>query len=206
MTIEVPTPSSDLIAQIETATINADQGELAAVRAIRERFTPFAKHNGFIKTASYARVESNYRVGREAYHERDGKRVKSLLVYDNFIERSRDQNRGDLKGDRLYLTEFGEWLRIERVGSWSCWQGEPTWWVTDGQSADTVEVSDEAATGSARVISDADVVAEYDLDDILSELGKAMTEMTKKLPQRYSGLIARAELAARVIAALAEGK
>ena len=43
MTIEVPTPSADLISQVETATIETNQAEIAAVMAIHEKFSPYGR-------------------------------------------------------------------------------------------------------------------------------------------------------------------
>ena len=208
MTIEVPTPSADLLQQIETQAIETDQTEVAAIAAIRERFAPYAKHNGYIRTADYDMQTSNYRVDREAYYERDGKRVKGLLADDNFDYSHSDQNRGSRDGTRLYITESGEWLELRRVGHWTQWQGEAQWWYTDTASCLAIFANSDTGgdydmgseEGHIRVLTDAQVQAEYHLDAILRDLAKTMAEMSKKLPERYSRLRANAELAQRVIA------
>jgi hypothetical protein len=210
MTIEIPTPSAELLNQLETATIDADQAEIDAIKAIRERFTPYAKHNGFIQTATYAMSDSNYQVHKDAYLEAGGIKVRGLRVWDGFDSDHSDQNRGDHLGERLYLSERGEWIELKRSGVWSHWQGASCYWYTSEESAAAVGViahheQHRCRAGHIRYMSDLEVVAEYDLDEILKELGKSMTEMSKKLPARYTALQARAELAQRAIAAV-EGK
>ena len=211
MTIDVPTPSADLLQQIETQAIETDQNEVAAITAIRERFAPYAKHNGYIRTADYDMQTSNYRVDREAYYERDGKRVKGLLADDCFDYSNDDQNRGPRHGTRLYITESGEWLELRRVGHWTQWEGESQWWYTDSASQSAIfpgfpgndRYDERPEEGDIRILTDAQVQAEYHLDAILRELAKTMAEMSKKLPARYNRLRANAELAQRVIAGVA---
>jgi hypothetical protein len=190
MTIEIPTPSADLISQIETATIETNQAEAAAIAAIREKFTPYAKHNGTIMTSyeqtCYASSNGEGTTER-AYYQVAGRKVRGLLCWDGFdTECPNNQNSGTYTGERLWLTEAGQWLEVSRTGEWSQWQGSSRSWK-----------------GTVRVLCDAAVVTEYPdrLDDILEELGKSMAEMCSKLPARYSKLQARAELAQRVIAA-----
>ena len=57
--------------------------------------------------------------------------MHGLLCDDNFDSNTNrgDQNRGTYSGSRLYLTDTGEWLEIERSGSWSQWQGEGEGWA-----------------------------------------------------------------------------
>jgi hypothetical protein len=206
MTIEVPTPSTELLTQLETVTVQTDQAEAAAIAGIREKFTCYAKHNGHIKTADFHKSDgANYNIDRDAYHEPDGKRLQALLVADHFTEAHTDQNRGSKGGFRLYLTEAGEWLELKRVGRWTRWQGEPSYWYTSGESGERVGALDEGeppAGGHVRTMTDAQVADEYDLETILEQLGKTMAEMCAKLPERYNRLKTRAELAQRTIDAL----
>ncbi len=214
MTIEIPTPSAELISQLETATIETSQSEAAAVSAIRERFTPYAKHNGFVMTADYDLATSNYSVDRNAHYERDGKRVRALLAEDSFSIEHTDQNRGTRGGTKLYLTQHGEWLQIERVGRWTQWQGEAQYWYTDdvsrgkilGNEFDGYDGDDGSPSGAIAILADAEVAAKYDVDNILNQIGRSMAELCKKLPARYAKLQQRAELARRVIAAATEAK
>lgn len=202
MTIEIPTPSAELLSQLETATIDTTSSELAAIAAIRERFTVYAKHNGNIKIADYDRVTSNYSVDLAVWYKRQGKLVKGLLAWDAFSTSHTDQNRGTRSGSRIYLTEAGEWLKLTRVGHWTQWQGEAQYWECGVSAApDSDEDAPNDAGGSVEVISDADVDAMVDLEELLTDLGKAMAEMCKKLPDRYNRLKARAELANRVLTA-----
>jgi hypothetical protein len=204
MTVEIPTPSADLIAQIENATIETSENETAAIAAIRTRFAPYAKHNGFIRIA-YSRVgNSNYSREDELYYEDGGKKVRALLVLDEFDSRnhSGDQNRGEYTGYRLYLTSGGEWVKIKRTGNWSRWQGEGEGWGC-GVSAgsDTGDEYDEAPVGYVKTLTD-EQVARFEVGKILDRLGKSMADMCAKLPERYGKLKARAELARRIVEAL----
>ncbi len=217
MTIEVPTPSADLISQIETANIEVLNSETVAVAAIRERFAPYAKHNGFIKIGDESQSTSNSSWSRDAYYSRSrpicgltGK-VRGLLCLDNFDSDSNrgDQNRGTYRGKRLFLTDAGEWLEITRSGSWSRWQGEGEGWAcgdvdwddnSDDESADQYESS--GYDGGIETLTDAEVAAHYNLDEVLEQLGKSMTVMCQKLPERFNRLKARAELSQRIVAGL----
>src|SRR3982751_6786391 len=134
MTIEIPTPSTDLVSQSEQATIEAVENETQAVAALREKFATYAKHNGYIKIAYFSQRGNNFSRSEELYYRQDGKRVRALLVVDDFDEENTDQNSGEYTGTRLYLTEFGGWLKIRRTGTWSHWQGSPCSWGC-GESA-----------------------------------------------------------------------
>lgn len=202
MTIEIPTPSAELLSQLETATIEVTQSEVAAVAAIRERFALYAKHNGHIKIASYNLNNSNYSIDEAVYYTRGGKLLKGLLAWDHFTESHTDQNRGTRSGSRIYLLETGEWLRLTRVGRWTQWQGEPRYWECGVSAApDSDQDGPSDVGGSVDVISDADVDAMVDLEELLKDLGASMAEMCKKLPDRYNRLKVRAELAQRVLTA-----
>jgi hypothetical protein len=211
MTIEVPTPSADLIAQIETATIETNEIATAAVASIRAKFSAYAKHNGWIKTGWESQCDSNFRWSLDAYYRAHGAtvRTRGLLCSDDFgTENARgDQNRGSFTGSRLYLTNDGEWLQITRDGSWSRWQGEGEGWACG--DVDWDENPDESeryesipardCAGSVMLLSDEEVARQYKLESLLEELGKTMTTLCEKLPERYGKLKARAELAQRII-------
>ncbi len=207
MTIEVPTPSADLIAQIETATIETNQAEIAAVMAIREKFSPYAKHNGNVRLAHYEAATCNWSVDRSVYcKDPAGKRAKALLACDDFTSGREDQNHGSLGGKRLYLLATGEWLEIKRTGSWSAWQGSPNQWGC-GEDASPNDDNGRDYEGSsiggyAKIVNDAHVAANWDLEELLKDLGKALSDMCSKLPERHGKLKARAELAQRAIEAL----
>lgn len=204
MTIEVPTPSADLIAQIETATIETNQAEIAAVMAIREKFTSYAKHNGYVRLAHYEASTCNWSVDRSLYYkDAYGKRVKALLACDDFSSGREDQNHGSLGGKRLYLLTTGEWLEIKRTGSWSAWQGSPNQWGCGEDASPNDDTEYSGITGGyAKIVNDAHVAANWDLEEILKDLGKALADMCSKLPERHGKLKARTELAQRAIEAL----
>ena len=90
MTIEIPTPSAELLTQIETTNIEALESETVAIAAIRERFAPYAKHNGFIKVGDESQSTSNSSWSRQAYYSKPAPsflRMRGLLCDDNFRER-----------------------------------------------------------------------------------------------------------------------
>jgi hypothetical protein len=201
MTIEVPTPSADLISQIETQTIQTDETETAAIAAIRERFAPYAKHNGYVRIAHYEASTCNWSVDRSVYYkDAGGKRVKALLACDSFSTGSENQNNGSLGGRRLYLLSTGEWLDIKRYGSWTQWQGSPNHWGCGADaSPNTDDGDDSSSRGYAKIVTDSEVAADWDLAEVLADLGKAMATMCNKLPARFTALQGRAELARRIL-------
>lgn len=204
MTIEVPTPSADLIAQIETANIEAVENETQAVVALRQKFTPYAKHNGFVKIAWSSQGNSNWSREDELYYKQDGKQVRALLVRDEFDRENTDQNRGQYTGWRLYLTQSGEWLKIKRDGNWSQWQGEGQEWGC-GCSAQSNEMGDDYGAdigGYVKTLTDEQVAQQNIFEKLLEGLAKSMADMCSKLPERYGKLQARAELARRTVEAL----
>ena len=214
MTIVIPTPPTDLVSQIETATIETLDDETKAVAALREKFAAYAKHNGYIKIADYQCRDSNFSRSEELYYRQGGKRVRALLVDDDFSSNSSNQNSGQYTGTRLYLTESGEWLKIERSGHWSNWQGTPCSWGcgvsaspndSDNHEYDyAIEQSGEdVQRGYVKTLSDERVAAQHDISEMLSGLTKSMTETCEKLPQRYAKLKQRAELARNILEALA---
>lgn len=203
MTIGIPTPSADLISQIENATIEASQSETAAIAAIRDRFTPYAKHNGYIRIAYSSVGNSNWHHESELYYEHDGKRVKALLVCDEFDTENTDQNRGNYTGWRLYLTANGEWLKIKRDGNWSRREGGEGWGC--GCSAESNEMGDDYGAdmgGYVKTLTDEQVAAQNVFEELLEGLAKSMGDMCTKLPERFGKLKARAELAQRTVEAL----
>jgi len=213
MTIEVPTPSADLISQIETATIETTEIATAAVASIRAKFSVYAKHNGWIKTGWESQCDSNSRWSRDAYYRAHGTtvRTRGLLCSDDFdTENARgDQNRGSFTGSRLYLTSDGEWLQITRDGSWSRWQGEGEGWACGdvdwdegAEESERYESEESGYNGAVMLLSDDEVARQYKLESLLEELGKTMTTLCEKLPERYGKLKARAELAQRTVEAL----
>lgn len=204
MTIEVPTPSTDLISQIENATIEALENETQAVVALRQKFAPYAKHNGFIRIAYLSVGNQNWRRVSELYYEQDGKKVKALLVRDEFGSENTDQNRGNYTGWRLYLTANGEWLKIRRDGNWSQWQGEGEGWGC-GCSAESNDMGDDYGAdmgGYVKTLTDEQVAAQNVFGKLLEGLAKSMTDMCTKLPERFGKLKGRAELAQRTLEAL----
>jgi hypothetical protein len=204
ITITLPAIDEAVIANLETLRTQASATEIEALKAVREKYAPLAKHNGWIKIADYDMATSNYRIDRDLHYVVDGRKVKGLLCYDGFSSDHTDQNRGNQTGDRLYLTESGQWLRIERDGHWTQWQGEAQWWgcgVSAIPSDGRYEDMDDTG-GSIRVVTDAEVEAEYDVDDIVAQLAKSLGTLATKLPQRMTKLQQRVALASKLLEAL----
>ncbi len=208
MTIEINVPSADLIHQVETATIETHDSEILAIATVREKFCGFAKHNGYVRIASYSRYHAGQRISidMDRYYEADGHKVRALLACDCFDSDRPDQNSTKYSGDRLYLTQYGEWLRIERSGGASAWEGSPNQWGCGVSALDEEEddYRNRAPRGSIRIVTDAAVAEEYDLEDIMKQLGKSLAEMSKKLPERLTKLRQRTALAAAVAEQLAK--
>lgn len=208
-TIEVPTPSSELLASLETITIEANQAEAAAIAAIRERFAIYAKQNGYIRIARHQTYQgSGIEIAdREWFlgwdgdyiYEHEGRRLKGLLAYSDFDQPNDTEFTGENRGWRLYLTERGEWLKITRIGRWSQWQGSPQWWSC-GPDLDIPEA--DLSGADIRTLTDAEVADQCVFSELLKDLGQSMAEMCKKVPERYNRLKANAELAQRTIEAL----
>jgi hypothetical protein len=184
ITVSIPAIDDALIANLETTNVELGANEVAAVVAIRERFTQYAKHNGYIKIAWSSAGNQNWSNEEEEFYERDGKQVHGLLVADSFSRERDSEFRGRLTGFRLYLTDYG-WIELERRGSFSQWQGEPQSWEA-----------------KVRDLSDEQVATEYDLLGIAHGLATALKTMAEKLPERYTKLRQKSEFTAKLIEAL----
>ena len=217
MAIEVPTPSTDLISQVQTATIETTLAEVSAITALRQTFTQYAKHNGFIYIGNSTTKDNVGRVTRDVdyYHGKAGQvvvgkganRMHGILMIDTFDSSGSDSGR--VFGYRLWLTEDGVWLELKRDGRWSNWQGAGEHWacgqgIIGQEDPAYCEPYGDQTGGHIRVMTDTEVADEYNLADLLERLGKSMDKMCKTLPDRFSRLKARTELAQRVIAATAE--
>jgi hypothetical protein len=221
ITITLPAIDEQLIANLDTLTTEASATEVEALKAIREKYAPLARQNGFVRIGWMRSGDgSNWSEERSYYYERSGKKIRALKVYDGFEQPNTTQNTGSNTGDRLYLLETGEWLRIERTGSWSQMQGATQEWscgpgILDRGYDDPSlrELRDVAASegytdpehgsGSIRTVTDAEVEAEYPFDEILTELAKSLKTLQEKLPARMTKVQQRVALASQLLAALA---
>jgi hypothetical protein len=219
VTITLPAIDAQVIANLDNLNTIASATEIEALKAIRETYATLAKQNGHVRIGWTKRGDgSNWSQERDYYYEHDGHRVKALKVWDGFAQPNTSQYEGDNTGDRLYLLETVEWLRIERTGTWSNWQGAPCGWscgdgivAVDGdhwmdemrQKAARAGYADPVrAVGSIRLVTDAEVNAEYDLDEIVVELGKSLNTLADKLPARMTGVQRRVALANQLLAGL----
>lgn len=198
ITITLPAVDEHAIATLETEKQLVAETEEAALRGIRQRYAPLARHNGFVRIAWYSRQTSNYQVEREEfYRAADGKRVRAFLVVDHFDRDYDDQNRGSLTGCRLYLTAQGEWLEIERAGHWTQWQGEPQSW-----GCGTDLNNDQPEDGYVRALPDDEIAELYCLSEVVAGLGKALAGLDERIPGRLVKVRQRAALAAKLLDAL----
>jgi hypothetical protein len=200
ISITLPAIDETIIANLETLTIQASATEIEALKGIREKYAILAKHNGVVRIAHYSVSSTNWSKSKDEHYERNGRKVRALLAFDNFGFTNTDQNSGTYDGDKLYLLETGEWLRIERRGTWSQWYGSPDQWGC-GVSADTDSEFDDQG-GDMKILSDAEVGSEYPLSGIVEELGKSLKLLAEKLPARMVKVQQRANLASQLLAGL----
>lgn len=210
ITVTIPTINPETITTLEAAQTTEHETVVAALAAIRVKYAPLAKHAGIIRTASFEKVTSNYRIEREAFYRDDYWRrpVHALLACDAWDSDNTDQNRGRYFGSRLYLLPTAEWLEITRVGTWSHWQGEPDQWYCgvdcEGGSEDGYDAEEyRDIGGSVRKLTDEQVVEEgYVFKSIVDQIAESLEEMGKKLPERLCRVKERTDLAAKLLAAL----
>jgi hypothetical protein len=204
VTITLPAINEEIIAQITEMTTAVSATEVSALAAIRQKYAELAKQNGYVRIAwTYRGDGSNWSEEKDYYYERSGKRIKALLCSDGFYSTKSSQNSGYRVGNRLYLLETGEWLRIERDGDWSNWQGAPESWACGDGIIEDPPSEEENNKGSLRILTDAEVAAEYKLADVVEQLAKSLATLAQKLPERMAKLKQRVSLAEQLLAALA---
>jgi len=207
ITITLPAINPALIASIEQESVSVAASEVDAFAAIRAAYAPLARHAGYVRIGwEYRGDGSNWREERDHHYRRDGKIIHAILCDDSFDKTHDSQWTGRRTGTQLWLIETGEWLRIERDGNWSAYQGASEYWACGWDVPSFSEDESECEggnSGSVRVIDDAEVARLYHLDAVLAELGKSLSTMAAKLPERLTRIRQRAELAAKLIAALA---
>ena len=201
ITVTLPAIDEIVIADIDTLTSQASATEIEALKAIRDKYAVLARQNGYIRIAHYSVQNTNWSKSADKHYEVNGRKVRALLAFDNFESSNTDQNSGTYEGDKLYLTETGDWLRIQRVGTWSQWQGSPDQWGC-GTMAHYSEDEYDNQGGDVRVITDADVAGEYPLAGIVEELSKSLKTLAEKLPARMAKVQQRATLASQLLAGL----
>ena len=202
ITITLPAIDETVIANLDTMTIQASATEIEALKAIREKYAVLARQNGFVRIAHYSVSNTNWSTSNDVHYERKGRKVRALLAFDNFGSTNTDQNSGTYEGDKLYLLESGEWLRIERRGNWSQWQGSPDQWGCDADASPNEEEYGLVRLGSVRILNDAEVQTEYPLSGVVEELGKSLKTLAEKLPARMVKVQQRTNLASQLLAGL----
>jgi len=204
ITITLPAIDETVIANLDTLTSQASATEIEALKAIREKYATLARQNGYVRIAHWSVSNSNWSASNDVHYERNGRKVRALLAFDNFGSTNTGQNSGTYEGDKLYLLECGEWLRIERRGTWSQWQGSPNQWGC-GVSARTIETDEydqDHQGGDIRIVTDAEVEGEYPLSGIVKELGKSLSTLAAKLPERMVKVQQRVSLAQQLLVGL----
>ena len=202
ITITLPAIDETVIVNLDTLTIQASATEIEALKAIREKYAVLARQNGFVRIAHYSVSNTNWSTSNDVHYERKGRKVRALLAFDNFGSTNTDQNSGTYEGDKLYLLESGEWLRIERRGNWSQWQGSPDQWGCDADASPNEEEYGLVQLGSVRILNDAEVQTEYPLSGVVEELGKSLKTLAEKLPARMVKVQQRTNLASQLLAGL----
>ena len=203
ITVTLPAIDETIIANLDTLTTQASATEVEALKAIREKYAVLARQNGYIRIAHYGVQNANWSRSEDVHYERNGRKVRALLAFDNFGSDNTDQNSGTYSGDKLYLLASGEWLRIEREGTWSQWQGSPDQWgcgVSASAQVDDYDAGDVG--GDVRIVTDAEVEAEYPLDGIVEQIGKSLKTLGEKLPARMVKLQQRVDLASQLLGRL----
>jgi hypothetical protein len=204
ITITLPAIDETVIANLDTLTSHASATEIEALKAIREKYAVLARQNGYVRIAHWSVSNSNWSASNDVHYERKGRKVRALLAFDNFGSTNTDQNSGTYEGDKLYLLESGEWLRIERRGTWSNWQGSPDQWGcgVSARTGDTDEYDQYSQDGDIRVVTDAEVEGEYPLSGIAETLAASLKTLAEKLPQRMTKVQQRISLANQLLAGL----
>ena len=205
ITITLPKIDETIISAIETETLATQETETLAIAALRTAYAPLARQNGYIKTSYHIHQTSNFCNERETWYRHAGRKVKALLIIDNFRRTHNDENSGDQVGKRLYLAMTGtesKWIELEREGTWSAWQGTPEGWCAGADDAEYDGEYADPSTGSLKIINDEQVASQYKLIDVVDGLSDSLTVMAKKLPERLTKVRQRATLASQLLASL----
>lgn len=203
ITITIPEISEQAIADLETLHSQTLASELEAVRTLREKYAPLAKHNGFVRIGHWSRGNQNWSDEKEYHYRRDGRKIKGFLALDDFHTDNDSEFAGRQKGFRVYLLESGEWLLIQRDGRWSSYQGSPEYWTADPEGFGDGNFEDFTPQGAAiQPLSDEQVAARFDVQKIVEQLGESLKGLAERIPQRMTKLRQRAELASKIVEAL----
>lgn len=213
MAISITLPVIDLatVKALERAATETFETETSALFALRTKYGPLAKHGGFIKLASSESSGDGWKRNHQCYlKDENHVRTRAFLVIDEFAETKDAVATGSNDGCRLYLTQDGTWIELKRQGRWVSGRNGPDNW-TCGVWWETSDGSDPSlgrgpAPGSCLVVDDAYVASEYNLRDILEGLAASLHKCAESLPQRWTKLRQRTELARHVTQALTEGK
>jgi hypothetical protein len=189
MQITIPDIPTEELSQLDRETTLAVDGELAAIKVLRERFGPLAKYNGVVKIRE---CSTNYGTHLADYIEEfleneGGQKVRAFRIVNNYETTKHTDFTGTEHGYRLYLTPAG-WIELTRSGNWSHWEKSTSGWIAE-----------------VREMTDEQVADEYDLDGIIRGLSKALNGLQDRIPDKFRRVRERASLAENIVKALAEG-
>ena len=105
ITITIPEIQPAIIQELETLDTHALATEVEAVRLLREKYSPLATYNGYVKLGYWCCSTENYTASRDYFLEREAKRVKAFRAYDGFTTEKDTELTGFYTGERLFLLE-----------------------------------------------------------------------------------------------------
>lgn len=202
--ITLPAIDPAAIETLNQLTSTAETLESEAFRHLRESYGSLAKHAGYIRIAHYRQQTNNFDRDEDVYLERDGKQVRALLAGDTFTDKKDEEFRGRYTGSRLYLTPDG-WIEITRDGRWSQWQNSANYWGCGCNAADDIDDA-ETRNGQVTDLTDTEASNQWELKAVLEQLGKSLTGLRDRIPERMVRIRQRAELAEKLIADLTAEK
>lgn len=199
--ITIPTIPAQMYEDLEASTNQQFEAEASALKAIREKFAKASKHGQRIKIAFYDVTDPGQRryiTEEDFLRGLDGKLLKGWELIDGW-EKRREGNAGAVVGSGLFLTERG-WVELIYTGQWSNYQGSPTWWAAGGE-VPMFEGGDKGG-GSYAFVTDEYVAQEYELEDVLTGLSKAIEVSKDRVPKRIANAHEAIALATKVTQAL----
>jgi len=168
-------PLASKVTALKDSTI---EQETAALEKILEKIKPL------LSIAAH-KIEINYYFSGQQFHseKEEYHQLKGLVLIDNFEKVYTDRDtRGDYAGWQLVLFEDGSLRTMERVGDWSCWQGESSYWNI----------------ASEETVQPEEAIRRYRLDELVKGLASEFNEAAKKLEKLQADYINRLELIKKV--------
>lgn len=173
--LEVLQPLAEKVASLKASTI---EQETAALEKILEKIKPLLPVATHKIKINYYFSGQQFHSEKEEYHQ-----LKGLVLIDNYEKVYTDRDtRGDYAGWQLILFEDGSLQTLKRVGEWSRWQGEPSYWSIEAEET----------------IQPEDAIKRYRLDELVQGLASEFEAATKKLEKLQADYTMRLELIQKV--------